>query len=119
MLHLAFVAHIVFIWILAIWAFNASLYYKIAVTIHNLPIILLAGLFLYVAIWIMMFCPILFFAIGFTVGFAIFVINSVKIPNQTNPILMKKIFMSLLCFAFWPELIIFIWFVVTYSKKDK
>lgn len=117
MSYLILIIHSILILLLALWSFGTSRVLKIPITIHNLPVILLTGLGLCITAWCSVFKPEFFIPIGILVGLVVFTINSVKIPDQPNPTLFRRICISLLCIIFWSELIVFFWIATTHLKK--
>lgn len=117
MSNLILIIHGILILLLALWSLRASRILKIPITIHNLPVILLAGLGLCIAAWCSIFKPEFFIPTGILVGLVVFTINSVKIPDQPNPTLFRRICISLLCIMFWSELVVFFWVATAHLKK--
>ncbi len=111
------IIHGILILILAFWSWGTFKSLKISITIHNLPIILLTGLGLCITAWWSRFKPEFFIPTGVLVGFLVFIINRVKIPDQPNPTLFKNICTSLLCVMFWPELVVFFWVASKHFKN--
>lgn len=118
MSYLIFGLHGILILMLAIFSWRTFKFVKVPITVHNLPIILLIGLGLCVTAWWSGFNPEFFIPTGVLFGFLVFIINSVKIPNQVNPTLFKNICASLICVMFWPEFIVFFYITSKYLKKN-
>ncbi len=110
-------AHIIFVIVIAIWSLSLLKKYKIPITIHNLPIILLVGLGLCIAAWSAAFKPEYFIPTGVIFGFIVFGINLVKIPGHANPNIIRNICMSLFCTMFWSEMIVILWIASKNLKK--
>lgn len=117
MSNIIFAIHSFVILLLAIWAFDMSKKLKMPITIHNLPIILLTTLGLCITTWLSGYYPEYFIPTGIMAGAVVFIINSVNIPGQINPSVYRKIFMSVFCVLFWPELSVLFWIVTTHIKK--
>lgn len=97
-----------------IWA--ASKAYKIPVTIHNLPIIIMGGMWLAGGTYLAMTNFIVFMSLGLLVGGIMFVLNSVKMEGHTNYSLPHKLLVSLFGIFFWTEFVVFTAFYTTHSK---
>lgn len=106
MIYLFLLAHLIFILLIGRWAFFIFKDFKIPVTVHNLPIILLVGLGLFVTTYCSIYKPMYFIPTGILIGGIVFIINVIKIPNQINPSFVRNISMSLFCTMFWTEMIV-------------
>jgi hypothetical protein len=112
-----FIIHCILITLLAGWAYSASRVLKMPITIHNLPIILLTGVGLFVGAWCAKNKPEFFLPTGVLTGVTVYLINSFPVPGQTNPGFLKKICVSLLCVLFWTEMVAAFWIVNIHIKK--
>lgn len=119
MINLILITHGLFALMIALWYFSILKLVKTSITIHNLPIILLIGLGLFITTWCAAFKQQFFIPTGILVGTIVFIINSVKIPNQPNPSLIRNFGMSLFCTMFWPEMIIVFWIASKYFKINE
>lgn len=119
MSNLMLIAHALFIIVISFWSYYIAKEFKIPITIHNLPIILLVGLGLCVAAWAAAFKPMYFIPTGVLCGFVVFGINLVKIPGHANPSIIRNMCMSLFCTLFWPEMVVLFWIASKNFKNEK
>lgn len=113
---LMLILHSISILILSIWSLYNFKILKTKLTIHNLPLILLTGLGLFVTVWLAMNRLDIFLSIGIFIGVAVFLIYSFPVPGVIGPSLKQKIGLFVLYSVFWPEMIVLLWLVFKQVK---
>lgn len=117
MIILLLILHSVAVLILSIWSLYNSKILKLPINIHNIPVILLTGLGLFVAIWLAINRLHIFLAIGIFIGVLVFLIYSFPVPGINGPSFSQKIGLFFLYSIFWPEMIALCWLVFKYNKR--
>jgi hypothetical protein len=114
---IVFVIHVVAIFFLVRMLWSASRAYKIPITIHNFPIIILTGLGLAIATYLSITHSTFYLVTGFFVGGMMFVLNSLDVPGHKNNSLFQRIMASILGMCFWPEFMVFFAFYASHAEK--
>lgn len=110
------ILHSIFVLILSAWSLYNFKALKGKITIHNLPVVLLTGLYLFLAVWLAVNQLYIFLSIGVFIGTAIFLLYSFPIKGVINPSFAQRVGLFVLYFVFWPEMVVAAWIIFKQVK---
>jgi hypothetical protein len=107
------IANIILLWVVV----SSSIKFKLKVTIHNLPIIILFGSLILLFNYFCLASVIKYLIVGFFISSINLVISSIEIEGKPSMNSVEKTILSLLTLIFWSQLIILMAFYILNYKK--